>query len=198
MQNASAKKRWLPATLVAAAALALALVLLFAFRGSADQPKGEIADYSWQSVSGDTPASESTALRFLFTVNSLDFERVGFVLSKTNTNPTIGATGCQVKEASNVHSAVWANGSLIQADAGRYWVALKVINIDKLNFDTTIYVKPFVEDGEGIRYGTTHALSATGAFTIPTLKTQIASFGGSDFGTGSIRASSSLRRASTG
>ncbi|MBR5043933.1 MAG: hypothetical protein IKX66_01180, partial [Clostridia bacterium] len=189
MQNASVKKNLLPAVLIVAAALALVLTLLFAFRGSADEPQDEIQDLRYQTVSGDTLGSANTSLRFLFTVGSLDFDSVGFVLSKTNTNPKIGGDGCKVKEASSVHSAVWANGELIQAGAGRWWVALKVTGIDNLNFDTTIYVKPFVEDDEGIRYGETHALSATGAFTIPTLRNQIKNdFGGSDFGTGSIRA----------
>ena len=189
MQNVYVRKKRLPATLVAAAALALVLTLLFTFRASADEPKKEIDDYCWQSISGDTPESDSTALRFLFSIGSLEYTRVGFVLSKTNTNPKINGDGCNVKEASSVYSSVWANGELIQAGTGRWWVVLKVTGIDNLNFDTTIYVKPFVEDGEGIRYGTTHALSATGAFTIPTLKTQIKNdFGGSDFGTGSVRA----------
>ncbi len=189
MQNASVRKKRLPATLVAAAALALVLTLLFAFRGSADEPKKEIDDYGWQSILGDTPESDSTALRFLFSIGSLEYERVGFVLSKTNTNPKINGVGCSIKEASSVYSSVWANGELIRAGAGRWWVALKVTGIDNLNFDTTIYVKPFVEDGEGIRYGETHALSATGAFTIPALRNQIKNdFGGSDFGTGSVRA----------
>ena len=102
MQNASVKKNLLPAVLIVAAALVLALVLFFAFRSSADAPKKEIDDYGWQSISGDTPESDSTALRFLFSIGSLEYERVGFVLSKTNTNPKINGDGCSIKEASNV------------------------------------------------------------------------------------------------
>ena len=40
--------------------------------GSADPAPGEIEDVSYQTVSGDSLASGSTSLRFLFTVGSLD------------------------------------------------------------------------------------------------------------------------------
>ena len=186
MQKIIVKPRVLIPVLILAAALAL--VLLFTLRGNADEPKGEFADYAWQSISGDSPESENTALRFLFTIGNLNYTRVGFVLSKTNANPTEGGDGCHVSEATKVYSSVSADEIQYTADAGRYWVALKVTGIPNADFDQLIYARPFVEDGEGIRYGETCVLSATGAFAIPTLQTQIAAFGGSDFGTGSIRA----------
>ena len=189
MQNASVRKKWLPATLVAAAALALVLTLLFAFRGSADEPQDEIQDLRYQTVSGDTLGSANTSLRFLFTVGSLDFDSVGFVLSKTNTNPKIGENGCTNYETTVVYGAVRADGDLVPAPNGRHWVAVKVTNVPNASFDKPIYLKPYVKDGSGVRYGATRAISVEGAFTIPTLKDQIEDdFGGSDFGTGSIRA----------
>ncbi len=186
MQKIIVKPRVLIPVLILAAALAL--VLLFTLRGNADEPKGEFADYAWQSVSNDTLESDITALRFLFTIGNLNYTRVGFVLSKTNANPTEGVDGCHVSEATKVYSSVSADGKQYTADADRYWVALKVTGIPNADFDQPIYARPFVDDGEGIRYGTTHALSVEGAFAIPELQTQIAAFGGSDFGTGSIRA----------
>ena len=147
MQNASVKKNLLPAVLIVAAALALVLTLLFAFRGSADEPKKEIDDYGWQSISGDTPESDSTALRFLFSIGSLEYERVGFVLSKTNTNPKIGENGCTNYETTVVYGAVRADGDLVPAPNGRHWVAVKVTNVPNASFDKPIYLKPYVKDG---------------------------------------------------
>ena len=188
MQNASVRKKWLPATLVAAAALALVLILLFAFRGSADEPQDEIQDLRYQTVSGDTLGSANTSLRFLFTVGSLDFDSVGFVLSKTNTNPKIGENGCTNYETTVVYGAVRADGDLVPAPNGRHWVAVKVMNIPNASFDKPIYLKPYVKDGSGVRYGATRAISVEGAFTIPALQTQIAAFSDSDFGGGNVTA----------
>ena len=186
MQKIIVKPRVLIPVLILAAALAL--VLLFTLRGNADEPKGEIADYAWQSVSGDTLESENTALRFLFTIGNLNYTRVGFVLSKTNANPTEGGDGCHVSAATKVYSSVSADGTQYTA-AGRYWVALKVTGIPNADFDQPIYARPFVDDGSEVRYGTTHALSVKGAFAIPTLQNQIKNdFDDSDFGTGSILA----------
>jgi len=186
MQNAFAKKRTLPAILVAAAVLALALVLIFSFRGSADEPPEEIANFGFQTILGDSLESDVTSIRFLFTVGSLDYSRVGFVFSKTNMNPTVGGSGCVYYEATSVHSSVWANGEQTSAPGGRYWVAVKMTNIPDSAFDQAVYVRPYVDDGE-IRYGDSYFMSVEAAFLVPTVKTAIAGFGGSDFGTGSIR-----------
>ena len=186
MQNAIVKPRVLiPVVLLAAA---LALVLLFSLRGKADEPAGEIADFGYQTISGDSMGSGSTSLRFLFTIGNLEYTRVGFVFSKSNVDPTDEGTGCYTWEPENgkVYSSVWANGEKRDADPGRYWVAVKIRNIPNASFDEPIYVRPFVEDGSGIRYGDLHAISAEGAFTIPTLQTTILSFTNSDFGGGSV------------
>ena len=190
MQKTSVKPRHLTSILALAAVAALALVLLFTLRGKADEPAEEIGFFSYQTISGDSLESASTSLRFLFTIGNLDYVRVGFVFSKTNIDPTLGASGCHTWEPTNgkVYSSVWANGKKIDADPGRYWVAVKVTDIPNASFDEPIYVKPFVEDGSGVRYGELHAISAEGGFSIPTLQTSIASFTTSNFGGGSVTA----------
>ncbi|MBO4284597.1 MAG: heparinase II/III family protein [Clostridia bacterium] len=186
MQKATVKSRALLPFLVAAAVLALALVLFFSIRGSADEPTDEIEDFAFQTVQGDSLGSSSTSLRFLFTVGSLDYIRVGFVASRTNPDPTVGGAGCSVSETTDVYSAVRADGKLISAPAGRYWVVIRVDNVPNANFGDPIYIKPYVEDGSGVRYGAVRNLSVEGAFTIPTLQTEIASFTDSNFGGGSV------------
>ena len=190
MQKTSVKPRVLISVLVLTAMVALALVLFFTLRGKADEPAGEIGDFSYQTILGDSLGSASTSLRFLFTVGKLDYTRVGFVFSKTNIDPMLGGSGCHTWEPTNgkVYSSVRANGEKIYAAPGRYWVAVKVTEIPQASFDEPIYVKPFVQDGSGIRYGELHAISAEGGFSIPTLQTTISSFTKSDFGGGSVTA----------
>ncbi|MBP5428908.1 MAG: heparinase II/III family protein [Clostridia bacterium] len=188
MQTAFVKKRALSPILIAAAILALALVLFFLLRSSADPAPAAVEDFGFQTVAGDSLESDETSLRFLFTVDSLEYSRVGFVFSKTNRNPTVGGSGCQVWEPANgkVYRSVRADGETIPAPNGRWWVAVKVTGIPKSYFESPIYVRPFVE-GVGIEYGTARNLSVEAAFLVPGLRDDVAGFGGSDFGTGSIR-----------
>ena len=157
------RKKTLTFLLVAAFLIAGVVAALTLF-GSAGEPVPEMKDFSYQTVTGDSLSSDDTDLRFLFTVGSLGYTRVGFVLSKTNSNPTVGGGGCTTYETTKVYSAVRANGQLIAASAGRYWVAVKVENIPNASFSTPIYVRPFVEDGEGVRYLDARDVTACGAF----------------------------------
>ena len=164
MEKVIKNKKLIASVLILTAVLAVALVLLFTLPGSAVEPVAEMQSFSYQTIVGDSLASENTDLRFLFTIGSLDYTRVGFVLSKTNSNPTIGASGCTTYQTTTVHSAVRANEQLIEAPAGRYWVAVRVRNIPNASFSTPIYLRPFVQDGEGVRYLDTRDISACGAF----------------------------------
>ena len=164
MENASKKTKVIASALIVTAVLAVALVLLFTLPGSAVEPVAEMQSFSYQTIVGDSLASENTDLRFLFTIGSLDYTRVGFVFSKTNENPTVGGDGCSTYETTNVHSKVRANGELIAAGTGRYWVAVKLSDIPNADFGTKIYVRPFVQDGQGIRYLDASDLTTCGAF----------------------------------
>ena len=185
MKNCAAKKRVTVLSVLLTAILALVLILFFSFRGSAVEEAEGIADFGFQTIAGDTLESSSTSLRFLFTVDSLEYSRVGFVFSKTNRTPTVGGEDSHVYETLSVHRSVWANGEEITASSGRFWVAVKVTGIPKSYFDGALYVRPFVDDGS-IGYGKTKNLGVTAAFTVPGLQTQIASFTNSNFGGGSV------------
>ncbi|MBR5044225.1 MAG: hypothetical protein IKX66_02650, partial [Clostridia bacterium] len=128
MEKVFKNKKLIASVLILTAVLAVALVLLFTLPGSAVEPVAEMKDFGYQTVVGDSLSSENTDLRFLFTIGSLEYTRVGFVFSKTNANPTVGGGGCTTYETTEVYSAVRANGQLIAASAGRYWVAVKVEN----------------------------------------------------------------------
>lgn len=136
--------------LLLAAILVLAAVLFLTLR--IDAEGGEIRDFSFQTPTGDTIESDETAFRFVFSIGSLDYTRVGFVASKTNRNPTVGGSGCKVYDTGVVYSAIRADGKLVPAPDGRYWAAIKLTGVTNADFDTPIYLNAFVEDGEGIRY----------------------------------------------
>ncbi len=121
---------------------------------------GEIEDYRYQTVTGtNVKTSEETDLRFLFSIDETklnDYTAVGFVFSKSDDDPVkVDSPKVNYKEVTAVYSAVIANSEEIPAPDGRYWVAVKLSEIPHASFATEIYVRPFVEDGEGTRYGET-------------------------------------------
>ena len=163
MFRETARQRSLLLTVFLAAILILA-ALFPVFRVSAGEPEAEIADLSFQTVKTDNIESDETALRFLFTVGSLKYTRVGFVFSKTNANPTVGGDACTVADTTVVYSAVKADGETVEAPAGRYWAAVKIAGIENEHFDTPVYLNAFVEDGAGIRYATADRVTVAAAF----------------------------------
>ena len=157
----SRPKRALSLALIAAM-LIVAVAAVFPITASADAP--EFDDFSYQTLAAlDLPNDDDTALRFLFTIGSLDYDEVGFVLSKTNANPTIGGSACFKAGTNNVYRSVTADGEQIDAPAGRFWVAIKLTGIPRSYFDGTLYVRPFVKDGETVRYGDASSLTVCSA-----------------------------------
>ena len=144
--------------------LAAFAVLFLPFRTSAGQAPEEIQEFGVQAVALDTVESSDTDLRFLFSVGSLHYNRVGFVFSRTNTNPTVGGAGCTTRDTDVVYSSVYANGEPIVPSPGRYWAAIKVSDVPNDYFDAPIYVKAFVEDGVGIRYSSVQHVTVCEAF----------------------------------
>ncbi|MBR4770207.1 MAG: hypothetical protein IK090_04685, partial [Clostridia bacterium] len=163
MQKTFVKPRTLTSVLAFAAVVALALVLLFTVRGKADEP-GEFANFNYQTLSAlDLAGDADTDLRFLFTVGSLSYNEVGFVFSKTNQLPTVGGYGCGKKATTNVYKTVTAGGTPVNAPDGRWWVAVKLTDIPHEYFDGTLYVRPYVQDGSGVRYGKAQSITVCSA-----------------------------------
>lgn len=164
MRSGSAEKRTLISVLSVSVFIVLAVVLLLTSISSADEPTEEIQNFNFQTVSADSIESESTGLRFLFTVGSLHYTRVGFVFSKTNENPTVGGNDCKVVETNVVYSTILADGKQEYAPDGRYWVAVKLNGITNDCFDAPIYISAFVEDNEGVRYSAAKNVTVCRAF----------------------------------
>ena len=145
------KGLWLLLTLVV---LIVAVAVIVTVATAADpEPEEEFSDLYVQTLTElDVGANQPTDLRFLFKIGKLDYEEVGFVFSKTVFNPTRGLEGCYTYSTESVHGSVWADGKLLSAGTGYYWVVVKMNEIPHDYFDGTIYVRGFVKDGKGIRY----------------------------------------------
>lgn len=131
--------------------------------GAAADPAG-ITDFSYQTLSGATLSDSSTDLRFLFKIDSLDYEKVGFVFSKSDSTPTIGEEHCGVYETTSAYSAINAGGDPQSAGENHWWVAVKLAGIPKANFGATVYVVGFVKaEGEDPVYTDVRTLSACAA-----------------------------------
>lgn len=120
---------------------------------------GEIEDYRYQTVIGtNVKTSEETDLRFLFSIDETklnDYTAVGFVFSKRNDPVKVDGVKPNYTTSTTVYSSVTANSEAIPAPDGRYWVAIKLSEITHADFATEIYIRPYVEDGSGTRYGET-------------------------------------------
>ncbi|MBR4770099.1 MAG: hypothetical protein IK090_04125, partial [Clostridia bacterium] len=148
--HVSNKRRTLSVLLVLAM-LIVAVAVIVPIMTSADP--AEIDDFGYQTLSAfDLTADADTDLRFVFTVGKLDYTEVGFVISKTNSTPTVGGANCYKAGTDTVYSTITADGTPIPADDGRYWVAVKLTDIPRSYFDGSFYLCAFVTDGEGTRY----------------------------------------------
>ena len=135
------------------AMITVALVLLLPLTASAD-PVGDhasdIQNFSYQTLSNANQTDATTDLRVMFTIGSLDYDEVGFVFSTSNPTPTAGGSGTY--STTTVHRTINAGGGDVPAGEGRFWVAVKLHDIPLSAFETTIYIRPFVKDGENYSY----------------------------------------------
>ena len=163
MQN-NAKRRGVSLLLIVGLLIvALAAIIPLAVSATPDPELPEIDDFGYQTLSAFNLASDGdTDLRFVFTVGKLDYTEVGFVISKSNSTPTIGGANCYKAGTTTVYSTITADSTPNPAPAGRYWVAVKLTNIPHSYFDGSFYLRAFVTDGEGTRY------SSVKSFTVCT------------------------------
>ena len=160
MNTRFAKGRALSLLLVFAM-LIVSFATLLPITASAD---GEIQDFSFQTLSSANPNDAQTDLRFLFTIGNLDYDAVGFVFSTSNATPVAGTDATY--STTNAYSAITANSEPIAAPTGRWWVAVALSDIDLANFETNIYVRPYVKTGEVYTYGATASIDVCTALTV--------------------------------
>lgn len=129
----------------------------------------EFQNFSYQTPNDYDMIDATTTLRFLCTVPAgkvTGYSAAGFVMSKTVSNPTVGGDGCATASTTTVYRSITADGKTEDAPDGRFWVAVKLINIPRSYFDGTIYVRAYVTDGEGTRYSDAKVITVWGANAI--------------------------------
>ena len=151
-------------TLLLLALLIVSVAIILPIVASADGTPangGEIEDFAYQTLTGaDVKNDEDTDLRFLFSINNLDYDAVGFVFS-TSDDPVKTGTkqSGNFTESTTVYRSVTANGEEIKAPTGRFWVAVQLSDIPHASFATYLYIRPYVEGGSETRYGETRRIN---------------------------------------
>ena len=157
----STRKKILSLLLVLAMlTVAFAAILPVAAAEPEPEPE-EIQDFGYQSSANFAVGRATTEMRFVFTIGSLEYTKVGFVFSFENydeddendiVSPEIGADYCHTVEVDTVYKTIIADGEPETAPNGRWWVAAKVTNIPQDEYNSNIYVRAFVTDANGTRY----------------------------------------------
>lgn len=153
--NRLPKRRALPLLLFFALLIVSVAILIPVAVSANGTPaeSGEIEDFSYQSMTGTKVSDADTDLRFLFSIGKLDYDEVGFVFSTSPDPVKTDTPKVNYKATTKVYRSVTANGDDIPAPTGRFWVAVQLSDIPHLYFATNVYVRPYVEDGSGTRYG---------------------------------------------
>ncbi len=162
MRNRFTKRRTLPFLLLFALLIVSVAVLLPIVASAAGTPAndGEIEDFSYQTLTGaDVKNDADTDLRFLFSINNLDYDAVGFVFSKSDDPVKADTPNVNYTASTKAYRSVTANGNAIPAPTGRFWVAVQLSDIPHANFADYLYIRPYVEDGSGVRYGETKRIN---------------------------------------
>lgn len=125
----------------------------------------DFEDFGFQVRTNATQNSSSTGLRFVYTIGALYYDKVGFVFSTSNQNPTVGGTGCASYRASTVYPSITTDGVAYPARSGRYWVAVELTGIPHAKFDKRIYVRPYLQYEGEYYYGDTKDITVCEALT---------------------------------
>ena len=149
--------------LLVLAMLVVSVAALLPVVGSADAKAGEFEKMGYQVLAAKNVGSDDTSIRIFFKISSLDYDRAGFVFSKTDSTPTIGESGCASTDVRKVYSSITTDTGTEEAGSGKYWVAVILTNIPHSYFDSPIYVRGFVDDGE-VRYSNTKTLNVCKAY----------------------------------
>lgn len=129
----------------------------------------EVTSVFWSGVqlnAGCTAESESAEVRMVATVKGLEtWREAGYVMSLSNTDPRLGGEHVTTRSTHTVYSQIRAGSETMQADAGRYFLALEIGEIPQANFDTNIYVRPYVIDQAGnVLYGNLTSIRVSSLF----------------------------------
>lgn len=110
-------------------------------------------------------------MRYIASVNGLDYEKAGFVFSRANENPTITGDKCVYRETTKVYKSLMADGastSISGAGYDDYSQYMYAFIIRKTPVDYTLYVRAYVvlpESGK-IVYGAVRTITPENPDTV--------------------------------
>lgn len=167
MQKRTQARRTVTSLLLFFAMLIVGIAVFFPTLVSAEYTDHfeDFEDFGFQVRTNATQNSSSTGLRFVYTIGALYYDKVGFVFSTSNQNPTVGGTGCASYRASTVYPSITTDGVSYPARSGRYWVAVELTDIPHAKFDKRIYVRPYLQYEGEYYYGDTKDVTVCEALT---------------------------------
>ena len=113
-----------------------------------------------QLLAGTTAQSESTSIRLVLSLTSDDLS----VIDNIGLYASLSANAVAGKKYSTntVYESIKADGTVIPAADGTYFVLVEISNIKRANFDTEIFVRPFITTADGETLGAEVSFSVAG------------------------------------
>ncbi len=120
------------------------------------------------TVTNEGTENAKKNVRFIASVNDLDYETAGFAISLKNSKPEVGGSNCTHKGTTIVYKALNADGESQKVDVvypggySTHMYALEILNIPAYDVGTTIYIRAYVElpDGKYV-YGDVREVQVT-------------------------------------
>lgn len=146
------KKEWMKKAAAAALGISMLSAGLFVPQTANAAQPDEFMIVKCQNTKGTDAGTETTRLRLITAVDSLDYKTVGFEV-KSGDGKTVSY------ETTKVYTSVKAGDTKIQASdfsKGAAYLATYVIeNVARADYENAIYVKPYTVTNDGTKvYGT--------------------------------------------
>lgn len=111
-----------------------------------------------------TNADKTYDIRFIATIDTLDPDVVGFVLSKSETNPTKETANTKILCTTKVYNSITAMGSTVTAESlgGTYIIACTIKNIPEADINKPLYIRAFATKGTETTYTKVHTVTVSG------------------------------------
>ena len=108
-----------------------------------------------QLTSGTDASSETTSIRFVSTVDSLDYDSIGFVLTFNGSTKTTSSTSVYTSLNGSNGTTSFTYAPTIFSSASNYFFAYTIKNVPNTYFDSAFEVTPYwvTKDGTTV-YGT--------------------------------------------
>ncbi|MDO4743685.1 MAG: hypothetical protein Q4B04_06600, partial [bacterium] len=117
-----------------------------------------------QLAVGTTAASDSTSMRILSTVDSLDYDAAGIEITINGKTTTLNSTVVyeSIYAASGEGAELVTPVQVSGVEDSQYIIAKEIINIPAAAFDTEITIRAFCSVDETVSYGESRTVTVAG------------------------------------